>query len=58
MFHKNNEIKFRGGSRWLGWLSFFCLAVLFVFLRWNSFNAPLTRDEGEYAYTAQLLRLA
>ena len=24
-------------------------------LRWNNFNTPLTRDEGEYAYAAQLL---
>ena len=32
------------------------IAVLFVALRWNSFDAPLTRDEGEYAYAAWLLR--
>ena len=31
------------------------LLLLFVALRWNSFNAPLIRDEGEYAYAAQLL---
>ncbi len=24
-------------------------------MRWNNFNTPLTRDEGEYAYAAQLL---
>ncbi len=32
------------------------LSLLFVALRWNSFNVPLIRDEGEYAYAAQLLR--
>lgn len=29
--------------------------MLFVGLRWNSFDAPLVRDEGEYAYAAQIL---
>lgn len=29
--------------------------MLFIGLRWNSCNAPLIRDEGEYAYSAQLL---
>ena len=37
------------------WLGILGLALLFVLLRWNNFNAPLTRDEGEYAYAAQLL---
>jgi len=37
------------------WLGFAGIGVLFVALRWNNFNAPLTRDEGEYAYAAQLL---
>jgi hypothetical protein len=37
---------------WLGWGG---LALLFVLLRWNNFNIPLTRDEGEYGYAAQLL---
>ncbi len=27
-----------------------------IALRWNSFGVPLTPDEGEYAYSAQLLR--
>ena len=29
---------------------------MFVALRWNTFDAPLVRDEGEYAYAGQLLR--
>jgi hypothetical protein len=37
------------------WLGFAGIGVLFVALRWNNFNTPLTRDEGEYAYAAQLL---
>ena len=44
-------------KRWLVWLGLFGLAVLFIALRWNSYNAPLTRDEGEYAYSAQMLEL-
>ena len=28
----------------------------FVLLTWNSFNAPFERDEGEYAYSAYLMR--
>lgn len=31
------------------------IAALFIVLRWNNFNAPLIRDEGEYAYAARLL---
>ncbi len=41
--------------RWSHWLSFLGLAALFAALRWNNYDAPLIRDEGEYAYTAQLL---
>ena len=42
-------------ERW-GWrLAIFGLGLLFVALRWNNYNAPLGRDEGEYAYSAQLL---
>jgi 4-amino-4-deoxy-L-arabinose transferase-like glycosyltransferase len=37
------------------WLEILGLALLFVALRWNNFNAPFIRDEGEYAYAAQLL---
>ena len=29
---------------------------LFILLNWNSFNSPFERDEGEYAYSAWLLR--
>jgi len=43
------------GLHWSQWLSVLGLAVLFVALRWNNFNAPLIRDEGEYAYAAQLM---
>ena len=32
------------------------LGLLFVALRWNSYDLPLVRDEGEYAYAAQLLK--
>lgn len=32
------------------------IIFLFLLLRWNNYNAPLIRDEGEYAYAAQLLR--
>ena len=31
------------------------ILLLSVLLRWNSYDAPLVRDEGEYAYAAQLL---
>ena len=40
---------------WSQWLSPFGLAVLFLALRWNNFNAPFIRDEGECDYAAQLL---
>ena len=42
----------RDPASWLGILG---IALLFVLLRWNNFDAPLTRDEGEYAYAARLL---
>jgi hypothetical protein len=32
------------------------VCALLVALRWNSLNAPLVRDEGEYAYAAQILQ--
>ena len=38
---------------WLGGLG---VCALLVALRWNSFEAPLVRDEGEYAYAAQILK--
>jgi Dolichyl-phosphate-mannose-protein mannosyltransferase len=37
------------------WLNCAGISLLFVALRWNSFDAPLVRDEGEYAYAAQIL---
>ena len=37
------------------WLASLGLALLFIGLRWNNCNAPLTRDEGEYAYAGWLL---
>jgi hypothetical protein len=37
------------------WLNGIGIVVLFVALRWNNFDAPLVRDEGEYAYAAQIL---
>ena len=37
------------------WLGIFGLILFFAVLRWNSYDAPLIRDEGEYAYAAQLL---
>lgn len=37
-------------------LSILGLFAFFIMLRWNSFNAPFIRDEGEYAYSAWLLR--
>ena len=43
-------------SRPGAWLGVAGLLLLFVALRWNNCNAPLIRDEGEYAYAAQLLR--
>jgi hypothetical protein len=39
-----------------GWLAGLGILALLVTLRWNSFDVPLTRDEGEYAYAAQLLK--
>lgn len=42
-----------GLGAWLGALG---VVALLVFLRWNSLDAPLVRDEGEYAYAAQILK--
>jgi 4-amino-4-deoxy-L-arabinose transferase-like glycosyltransferase len=38
------------------WLSCIGIILLFIALRWNNFNAPLIRDEGEYFYSAILLK--
>jgi hypothetical protein len=51
----NNEVSLCSGWRPARWLGIFALLLLFVALRWNNFNVPLIRDEGEYAYAAQLL---
>jgi hypothetical protein len=37
-------------------LLFLGLCIFFMLLRRNNFNLPLTRDEGEYAYSAWLLK--
>lgn len=42
-------------EHWSQWVGIFGLGLLFVALRWNNFAVPLIRDEGEYAYAAQLL---
>jgi Dolichyl-phosphate-mannose-protein mannosyltransferase len=52
---RNQLIAFIGGITSRQWLGILGLALLFVALRWNNLNAPLTPDEGEYAYSAQLL---
>jgi dolichyl-phosphate-mannose-protein mannosyltransferase len=44
--------RFGQPAKWLGVLG---VVLLFTALRWNSCSAPLIRDEGEYAYSAQLL---
>jgi hypothetical protein len=49
------ETLFREGRRLVTWLAILGLALLFIMLRWNSCQAPLIRDEGEYGYAAQLL---
>lgn len=38
------------------YLLLFLLLVVFFLYRWNSFLMPFERDEGEYAYSAWLLR--
>lgn len=42
-------------GHWSQWVGIFGLVLLFAALRWNNYAAPLGRDEGEYAYSAQLL---
>jgi hypothetical protein len=44
------------GVSWPTWLSIVGILLLFVVLRWHMCDAPLIRDEGEYAYAARLLR--
>ena len=38
------------------WLGGFAIGLLFLALRWNNYDLPLVRDEGEYAFAARLLR--
>ena len=38
------------------WLAGLGILALLVTLRWNSFDVPLMRDEGEYAYAARLFQ--
>ena len=38
------------------WWAGLGICFLFVALRWSRYDAPLIRDEGEYAYAAQLLK--
>src|ERR1035437_7867475 len=40
---------------WGQWLGIVGLAALFFALRWNSCDAPLIRDEGDFDYSAHLL---
>src|SRR5258708_646879 len=42
-------------SRPCFWTNVAGIFLLFIALRWNTYDAPLVRDEGEYAYAAQLL---
>jgi hypothetical protein len=42
-------------QKWLIWFNGIGITLLFVALRWNNFETPLVRDEGEYAYAAQIL---
>ncbi|HXB59557.1 MAG TPA: glycosyltransferase family 39 protein [Candidatus Acidoferrales bacterium] len=51
-----NLLKQVGGNlRWSQWLGLFGLALLFIALRWNNYNAPLFSDEGECDYAARLM---
>ena len=50
-----SEISSAGFPKAAGLLGLVGLLVLFAALRWNSYDAPLIRDEGEYAYAARML---
>lgn len=52
----NRSIAFVRESGPGGWLGLLGVVVLLVVLRWNSVDAPLVRDEGEYAYAARILK--
>jgi len=38
------------------WVLFFVLLFFVIFLRWNSIGTPFERDEGDYAYSAWIMR--
>lgn len=38
------------------WFLFVLIVIVNLFLRWNSFTTPYERDEGEYAYSAWIMR--
>ncbi|MBX3412077.1 MAG: glycosyltransferase family 39 protein [Pirellulales bacterium] len=40
---------------WLGWLLLGVVLLLVIGIRWRTLDAPLERDEGEYAYIASLM---
>jgi hypothetical protein len=44
-----------GGVRIGTWLCLLGIGLLFVTLRWNTYDLPLDRDEGEYAYSGWLV---
>ena len=46
----------RGKPNLALWLGLLSLMLLFVGLRWRTYDRPLIRDEGEYAYSAELLK--
>ncbi|MBI2309463.1 glycosyltransferase family 39 protein [Candidatus Collierbacteria bacterium] len=48
-FHRQKR-KAEAGKYWV------LVLALFMLVRWNSITAPFERDEGEYAYSAWLLR--
>lgn len=43
-------------STWLVLLNLVGLGVLFAALQWNSITMPFERDEGEYAYSAWIMK--
>ncbi len=53
---KNQVVACLRGLSLGAWLGGLGIGVLLVVLRWNSLDVPLVRDEGEYAYAAQLLK--
>jgi hypothetical protein len=52
---QSNQLQKRLMPEWKFWVSVAALVAFFILLRWNNFNAPLIRDEGEYIYASRLL---